>query len=79
MVTAYQNLRSTMETECRRCIGEAENSLAELDNVRKTALEEHQRKIAEFDANQEKCEEILAGITSVTQWLKQSAKVKTPA
>ena len=68
-----------METECRRCIGEAENSLAELDNVRKTALEEHKQKTAEFDAQQKQCEEILAGITSVTQWLKQSAKVKTPA
>lgn len=79
VVTAYQNLRSTMETECRRCIGEAENSLAELDNVRKTALEEHKQKTAEFDAQQKQCEEILAGITSVTQWLKQSAKVKTPA
>lgn len=79
VVTAYRNLRDTMETECQRCIDEAENSLAELDNVRKTALEEHKQKKAEFDAQQEKCEEILAGITSVTQWLKQSAKVKTPA
>lgn len=78
VTTAYQNLRNAMEAEYQRCVHEAENSLAEIDSVRKTALEEQMPKRKMFDAQQKKCEEIIASVTPVTTWLsEQSSKAKS--
>ena len=71
VVAAYNNLRIAMKDECQRCIEEATTSLKEMDNIRKTALEEHKAKKEEFALQEKKCEEILSGIKPVTEWLSE--------
>ena len=73
IMTAYQNLRNTLADECKKLIDEAMNSLQELDNVRRTAVEEHKQKKDEFVLQWKKCEEILSNIRPVTEWLSEQS------
>lgn len=69
VMTSYRDLRDTMAKECQRCIENAANSLTELDHVRRTALEEHQKKKECFADQRRKCGTILSDIRPVADWL----------
>ena len=78
VMSAYQNLRTVMTGECQKLINEATNSLKELDNIRRTELQEHEQKKEEFMLQQKECEKILSGIDFVVEWIeKQSGSLKS--